>query len=173
MNRCSFGLHKYIKIDEHISLHEVMEKIVKAYDPLLQAQVRECILDRYNIILPEVLKIRYPGRKVCIKCGKVKNKILKEGEKMLKAINKKHLNKKKKYLYKCKAKKIFLLDRLDNIPPRSELAEKTKERILELDKVIFDLTEGVVEDMDVQVRNVLRKMWCLKDTGDVHQDEDY
>jgi hypothetical protein len=135
-----------------------MEKIVKAHDPLLQAQVRECILDRYNIILPEVMKVRFPGRKVCIKCGKVKNKILKEGEKMLKAVNKKHFTKKKHYLRKCKAKKIFLLDRLDNIPAGSGLEDKIKDRILELDKIIFDLTEGVVENPDIQVRNILRKL---------------
>ena len=158
MNRCSFGLHKYVKIDEHISLHDVMEKIVKAHDPLLQAQVRDCILERYNVVLPEVMKVRFPGRKVCIKCGKVKNKILKEGEKMLKAVNKKHFTKKKKYLRKCKAKKIFLLERLDNMPAGSEMEEMIKNRILELDKIIFDLTEGVVENPDIQVRNILRRL---------------
>lgn len=158
MNRCSFGLHKYVTIDEHISLHDVMEKIVRAYDPLLQAQVRDCILERYNVVMPEVMKVRFPKRKVCIKCGKVKNKILKEGEKMLKAVNKKKFTQKKKYLRKCKAKKLFLLDRLDAIPENTELAEKIKARILELDKTIFDLTEGVVENPDVVVRNTLREL---------------
>ena len=158
MNRCSFGLHKYVKIDEHISLHDVMEKIVRAYDPLLQSQVKECIMDRYNIVMPEVMKVRFPARKVCIKCGKVKNNILKEGEKMLKAVNKKKFTKKKMYLRKCKAKKLFLLDRLDNIPEDSELSDAIKDRILKLDKIIFDLTEGVVENPDVVVRNTLREL---------------
>lgn len=158
MNRCSVGFHKYVKIDEHISIQQIMDKIVNAYDPLLQAQVRDCILEMYNVIQPEVLSIRYPGRKVCIKCGKVKNKILKHGEKMLKAVNKKKLSKKKKYLKKCKAKKLFLLDRLDAVKPGSDLEEGIKNRILELDEIILNLTEGFVKDMDVEVRVLLRKL---------------
>ncbi|RLI58648.1 MAG: hypothetical protein DRO67_10510 [Candidatus Asgardarchaeum californiense] len=158
MNRCSIKFHKYVKIDEHISIQQIMDKIVASYDPLLQAQVRDCILEMYNVIQPEVLAIRYPGRKVCIKCGKVKNKILKHGEKMLKAVNKKKFSKKKKYLRKCKAKKLFLLDRLDAVKSGSELEEKIKGRILELDETILNLTEGFMKNMDVEVRAILRKL---------------
>lgn len=158
MNRCSVGFHKYVKIDEHISIQDIMDKIINAYDPLLQAQVENCILEMYNVIQPEVLSIRYPGRKVCIKCGKVKNNILKHGEKMLKAVRKKRFNKKKKFIQKCKAKKLFLLDLLDTIKPKSDLEKKIKDRILELDKTISNLTDGIVKNMDAEVRKALRKL---------------
>jgi len=158
MNRCSVGFHKYIKIDEHISIQQIMDKIVNAYDPLLQSQVRDCILELYNVIQPEALSIRYPGRKVCIKCGKIKNKILKHGKKMLKAVRKKRFSTKKKYLKKCTAKKLFILDQLKSVRPGSDLEEAMKNRILELDKIITNLTDGVVKDIDVEVRALLRKL---------------
>lgn len=139
MNRCTVGFHKYVKIDEHISVYDIMKKVVSAFDPVLHGQIIECITDKYNVLQPEFLSIHHPGRKVCIKCGKIKNNILKEAQKMVKVIKKKKLLRTKQYLKKCEAKKIFLLSLLKTTEKGSVLEAKIKERINELTTTINNI----------------------------------